>query len=472
MKLSVLFVVISIPQSVVMDFFFGKGLLPDLIASVATATRLIVIGGTVGVMLRIVLQFVIGGSLSAHIVLAHVVAGLSIFAAGEDGALAADAWASKLSFTQQVALGFAVVYGGVMAASVVFHSWAELGDFENVADRAVQGRNEGRMAPKSYRSPRALIFLSIRLEDAVHWVGSYVGPWGAAAFENAMQWLLFSNNRLGQVAYIFLLWASCAGFVSIFVSQYQKSQYVHVDPYLEAYHMYIGAVMLIICLYMYIRACIADPGIVQESNVKVLCATDPWDNTIYRESECATCRIVKPARSKHCTWSGVCVARFERHCTLFNQCVGAGNARYFLGFLVSHLAICLYGFYLGMMILRSWYAQMKAASKETREERVGEAEAPALSMIFCILEAMWLLSMLFTQLRLISFGATANDAKKWKEFRKTLEFQHGHKEGRKMFRQKENIYNKGFAGNLKSFLTLPNSGGTGGGKRKGREKEQ
>lgn len=47
-----------------------------------------------------------------------------------------------------------------------------------------------------------------------------------------------------------------------------------------------------------------------------------------------TCRAGKPIRSKHCRTCGVCVARFDHHCPWTNNCIGAGNHRNFMVYLL------------------------------------------------------------------------------------------------------------------------------------------
>ena len=61
---------------------------------------------------------------------------------------------------------------------------------------------------------------------------------------------------------------------------------------------------------------------------------------------CRTCKIPRPARSKHCSICNVCVARFDHHCPWINCCVGAQNLRYFMIMLFSTAFYTLYGTYL------------------------------------------------------------------------------------------------------------------------------
>ena len=89
-------------------------------------------------------------------------------------------------------------------------------------------------------------------------------------------------------------------------------------------------------------ACAAamDPGIIPRWPPSPLIESMPLD-VKDRINYCATCKLLRPARAKHCRYCDNCVEAFDHHCPWTGNCVGRRNYRYFLLFVGTTLASTL-----------------------------------------------------------------------------------------------------------------------------------
>ncbi|XP_066590663.1 palmitoyltransferase Hip14 isoform X2 [Prorops nasuta] len=101
-----------------------------------------------------------------------------------------------------------------------------------------------------------------------------------------------------------------------------------------------GSVPLWIC---FLQSWRSDPGVITATHEEKL-------NIIIELAEsggfdpqwfCNSCLVRRPVRSKHCSTCDRCVARFDHHCPWVNNCIGAHNHKYFLGFVASLLGMCI-----------------------------------------------------------------------------------------------------------------------------------
>ena len=67
-----------------------------------------------------------------------------------------------------------------------------------------------------------------------------------------------------------------------------------------------------------------------------------YKSHIYEPRFCQTCKITRPPLASHCNFCDACVIKFDHHCTVINQCIGARNRRPFLIYLILSFLTFLY----------------------------------------------------------------------------------------------------------------------------------
>ncbi|ORX92160.1 zf-DHHC-domain-containing protein [Basidiobolus meristosporus CBS 931.73] len=148
-------------------------------------------------------------------------------------------------------------------------------------------------------------------------------------------WVLFGRNPLAQTLYLTLL---TIGVVIFLMYGWPEVP----GPYVHWFNVYTIPPTILFTYAAFARACFSDPGVIDETNVQKACEVYDYDHLIFHPKDCATCKIQKPARSKHCSLCGSCIAKHDHHCIWVNNCVGQKNHKYFLLFLFATIFIAFY----------------------------------------------------------------------------------------------------------------------------------
>eukprot|EP00742_Colponemidia_sp_Colp-10_P007228 GILJ01007768.1.p1 GENE.GILJ01007768.1~~GILJ01007768.1.p1 ORF type:complete len:397 (+),score=35.23 GILJ01007768.1:43-1233(+) len=247
--------------------------------------------------------------------------------------------------------------------------------------------------------------------------------------ENFWFYLCFTNHPLLQFFYLILV---IGGF---FV--YWTYGFIHIPgPYVDAYHEYIGYFLVTLCLYSFMLAVFADPGVITRENIAEHKHTYPYDNVIFSESVCETCDILKPARSKHCRLCDHCVAKFDHHCVWINRCIGENNYRHFMFFLITHAVLCIYGGFLGIYIVVGIVEQTRLFEASFMDKKTNQVTpatptvivqymiyhyGPIIFMTFlCLVMGAVLFLFFVHHLYIAAQNTTTNERYKWSELYDSL----------------------------------------------------
>ena len=129
-----------------------------------------------------------------------------------------------------------------------------------------------------------------------------------------IDWLMNKPNRSVMIFYILL---AGVGFVVYGMGSFGKYM---PNEYFSIYQLSSACTIIISSYYCFYKASTLDPGILRTNNdVKLSKRMFPFDEVMFKKGNiCSTCKIEKPARSKHCTVCNVCVEKFDHHCIWIN----------------------------------------------------------------------------------------------------------------------------------------------------------
>ncbi|KAJ2898572.1 DHHC zinc finger domain-containing protein [Zalerion maritima] len=202
-------------------------------------------------------------------------------------------------------------------------------------------------------------------------------------------------------------------------------------PSLSSFHKLFGVIAILLpYLFIYLSA-YTSPGLITAENLPYHLYLYPYDFTLFHPGQfCKTCRIPKPARSKHCSVCGFCVSKMDHHCVFINACVGRENQHYFLLLLLSTAALTAYGACLGISILgaRSMdkfptWSRLKPSGMSWESWFSGWGYAVHTSVglgsvtMLTALTSPMVWSLFFYQVYLIYVGTTTNESMKWSDWK-------------------------------------------------------
>lgn len=152
----------------------------------------------------------------------------------------------------------------------------------------------------------------------------------------------------------------------------------------------------------------------------------PFDNLLFfDDKECSSCKIIKPARSKHCSICDKCVLMFDHHCIWLNNDVAYYTFRWFFLFLLSICFIFLYGGYLCYYSLCLYFRYSEDIPDEIRKASLVKKywglikgttftnQITGIMLIFCI-SLFPLIGYFFSEtLKSVYLGVSTNEIGKW-----------------------------------------------------------
>ena len=132
-----------------------------------------------------------------------------------------------------------------------------------------------------------------------------------------------------------------------------------------------------------------------------------------------------------------CVAMADHHCIWIRGCVGEGNLKFFIAFLILHQAMLIYAFVVAIYVLKIYIDQEDLWNREFEDVRTGEVVSTSWLILFLYLMKMqeWVLFLsvlcgvmalavsffAYYQIRLVLTGLTTNESAKFNRLGKIFE---------------------------------------------------
>jgi hypothetical protein len=180
------------------------------------------------------------------------------------------------------------------------------------------------------------------------------------------------------------------GFAAGLTTAASVAFWVWVCPQLPPVVLVVGALLYTLTMFFMIACATTDPGILPRDPTvddAEAAANAELRRTVLVNGRavplkwCYTCRIWRPPRAAHCSECNVCVERFDHHCPWMGQCIGKRNYRYFLGFVASVTALCVYTALASLVVFLRAAAAVEAALALDIVSQAAEREPAACATL-------------------------------------------------------------------------------------------
>ncbi|PIA16666.1 hypothetical protein COEREDRAFT_72922 [Coemansia reversa NRRL 1564] len=187
-------------------------------------------------------------------------------------------------------------------------------------------------------------------------------------------------------------------------------------------HKLLNIVFMVLfggCMYYFYRSLLADPGIIPR-NESIQAAAPvirklAEERNLDSEHFCFTCLNLRPLRSKHCRFSGHCIARFDHYCPWTCNSIGVNNHRQFVAFLI--MLAC--GIITYILLVRHYldsvyivYDPIPGQPCYLGNYACGLFQSDSWTIMstgWISINCLWVIVLLVSQLVQISIGQTTNE---------------------------------------------------------------
>jgi palmitoyltransferase len=147
----------------------------------------------------------------------------------------------------------------------------------------------------------------------------------------------------------------------------------------------------------------------------------------------------KPERTHHCSICKVCILKFDHHCPWLNQCVGTGNERYFVLFMVWLSIGCF------VVMGSGWPVVLECISFKEWQHPYTPRIFPLLTYALCAIMGFALAVMAVWQILIVGWGETSVENSDNTHYRQLC---------RQRGVEFTNIYDVGFFHNILLFFNI------------------